>query len=151
MTGLISKPFIRATLYTIGDTAILSNDAEASTTSYPTYVKLREITITQTISDLFRAIAVRMKFDMRSTITSIVQAEIRRNGVLIGANQSTSTTGYVTKSQDISTPIITGDTLGLWGIGGTSYSLYVCNFRICGSVSVQSQDFGESLSGSNTL
>ena len=90
-----------------------------------TYAKKKTITYTNGIAGV-----LRVKFDMRGSGNEC-RAFVRKNGVEIGAVQGTTSTTYVTKSQDIDFgKIKAGETIELWLSKYYSNLVYAENFRI---------------------
>ena len=113
----------------VGDTAIVSHDAEANTAS-TSYVKLKTITLG---ANMRPGRTLRIKFDLHNSTTGPPYAygRIYRNGVAVGTEQTTPSDSYVTKSEDI-TDWDSGDTIELWMKAISTYTAYVQNFRVCG-------------------
>jgi len=102
-----------------------SHDAEATTIS-ATYVKKKTITLTNGLVG-----AQRFLFDLKTgTSPTAAYGKIYRNGVALGTEQSDTTGGYVTKSEDITQTWNPGDTCELWAHGDGALTAYVQNFRI---------------------
>jgi hypothetical protein len=119
--------------YIIGDAALVSHDAEASTDEI-SYTKLKTITLGANINT---NTTLRIKFDLKveTGSASPVYGKIYRNGVTIGTQREDTTGSYQTFSEDID-GWSAGDTLELWAYnfsGDADYSAYIRNFRICGS------------------
>lgn len=116
--------------YVPSDDVIFNNSAEVTTVSNTAYVKLKEIEL---MSDIGETSLFRYKFDLKSDGIRQACAEIRRNGVKIGAFQ-TNVGAYVTKTEDIaSTNFIVGEKLQIYGyIFGVGDTCYVKDFKICG-------------------
>lgn len=108
--------------YTAGDLFTAASDAEASTGA-TTYTKLKEIWIP-------RGGTLRIKFDLRTTSDSATAyAVIYRNGTQVGTVRSTTSTSYVTYSEDIA-GWSAGDLVQLYAKISNTYTAYVQNFRI---------------------
>jgi hypothetical protein len=76
--------------------------------------------------------AQRFLFDLRTeNASTTAYGRIYRNGVALGTEQSTTSTVFVTKSQDITQNWAPGDTVELWvkTSNGLNYA-HVNNFRI---------------------
>lgn len=82
---------------TAGDTLQVSDDTEGSKPkTQTTYIKVAEVTVG-------RSGAFRIKFDIKSEGGGeAFYGKVYRDGEAVGADQSNTTTSYVTKSQDIS-------------------------------------------------
>ena len=92
------------------------------------YTKIKEINI-----DFLMKGTLRLKFDIRSNIdTHISYAKIYLNGVAIGTEQSTSSSTYSTKSEDIALNLHDGDLLQIYVKQAADESVYIQNFKICG-------------------
>lgn len=102
-----------------------SDDTETSTTS-ATYVKLKTITLD---SQLYGTI--RIKFDLKlSGGPGTARGRIYHNDVALGTEQTTTSSTYVTKSEDITYNFEVGDTIELWGYIQLLTATYVENFRL---------------------
>jgi len=114
------------------DTLQFSNDTERHTAS-ATYVKLKEILINEAIN------AVRIKFDLKVSAGSgiYVYGRIYKNGVAMGTERSTTSTSYVTFSEDFAGPFVAGDLIQLYGRKDTVYECYVRNLRLYWDISIQ--------------
>jgi hypothetical protein len=129
VTGnLTANKFIQR--YAIGESALVSHDAETSTGS-TSYVKLKTITLG---SYVLVGRTMRIKFDIHNSSTGPPYAygRIYRNGVAVGTERSTPSSTYVTFSEDV-LGWSAGDTVELWVKAASTYTAYVRNFRICGS------------------
>lgn len=72
---------------------------------------------------------LRVKFDINNHTSNNVWGRIYKNGVALGAEQTTAG-GYTTKSEDIDVGTLApGDTLELWCRSDTDYYKYK-NFRV---------------------
>jgi hypothetical protein len=103
-----------------------SHDAEATSQS-TSYVKVKTITLTNGLLGQQRFV-----FDLKtSNVLNTANAQIYRNGVALGTEQSDVTGVYVTKSEDITQDWNPGDTVELWvKIDNAAQIVYVRNFRI---------------------
>jgi len=102
-----------------------SHDAEVTTTS-ASYVKVKTITLTNGLVG-----AARFLFDLKTgTAPTAVYGRIYRNGVALGDEQSDTTGGYVTKSQDIIQTWNPGDACELWVHSDGAATACVQDFRI---------------------
>jgi hypothetical protein len=91
------------------------------------YSKKKTITITYGLLGI-----QRFKFELKSNAgTYTVYAKIMRNGVLIGSEQSTVSSSYSYKTQDITQDWAHGDTCELWLKADVDSSCYARNFKIC--------------------
>ena len=116
------------------DTLHDSDDAEHSTTS-ATYVKIAELEITQ--RRLLDA-TFKIDFQMHAAAPAATQTAycfVRRNGVEVGAEQSTSSSSYANMSQSIS-GWATGDLIQIYGKKGSdpNTDVYQNNLRIYGII-----------------
>ncbi len=77
----------------------------------------------------------KIKFDIKTAnVATTVYGRIYRNGVAVGTEQSTTSTAYVTKSEDIS-GWSAGDLIQLYTKTGTSgVIVYVEHFRVYGDI-----------------
>ena len=89
-----------------GDTVLVVSDLAEDTNSIASWVKIKEIYIP-------RGGAIRIKYDIK-TNGGTAYGRIHRNGAAVGTQQSTTSTSYVTKSEDIS-GWSSGDLLQLYG------------------------------------
>jgi hypothetical protein len=117
--------------YLIGDTAIVSHDAETST-SASSYTLVKTITLADS---LLTGRTLRIKFDLKRDTAGPPYAygRIYRNGSAVGTEHSTSSATYTTYSEDIAgwAPSDTIE-LHLYASGGTG-TAYARYFRLCGS------------------
>jgi len=107
------------------DNILHRNDAEKNTAN-DTPTKLKEIIIS--VSGKYR-----VKFDIKSGDGTQVKAQIYRNGSAYGTEQSTTSTDYVTKSEDLR--FNAGDLVQLYvwcTTTGVGIVAYVKNLRLCG-------------------
>jgi len=103
-----------------------SNDAEKSTTS-TSYVKLKETKL-GALPIGFQSI--RISFDLRSDGGSTVYARIYRNGAAIGAERSTTSTSFVTFTQDFTTTAwAENDLIQIYAHASGGSTARVQNFR----------------------
>ena len=125
---LIVNPCFMDTI--LSDILNASDDLADDTTS-TTYVKLKELTISQT--GLLSA-DLRIKFDLKTnSVGKTAYGRIRRNGVEVGAEQTETGVAYVTKSQDIS-GWATDDLIQVYAKNPLGYTTSVDNFRIYSSL-----------------
>lgn len=91
------------------------------------YVKQKTITLTNGLIG-----AARFLFDLKSDDNvSTVKGRIYRNGVALGTEQTTTSSTYSTKSEDLTQTWAAGDTAELWVVGGAaSATASVRNFQI---------------------
>jgi hypothetical protein len=94
--GLITSGKVSGRSVTAGDVAILSNNAEVDTAQASVFTKIKEIRI-------HASGTIRVKFDLRSTTSSanLVRAKIYVNGIAVGTERSTTSTGATTYTEDI--------------------------------------------------
>jgi len=86
----------------------------------------------------------RIKFDLKGDGSGSAYGQIYINGIATGTEQHTSSTTYVTFSEDLN--IAPGDRIQLYLIGGNSYSTTYCrNFRIYGTLGTLTDYFGINL------
>ena len=110
--------------YTAGNTLVASADDVATTTS-TSMVKVKEITIP-------KGGTLRIKFDIMGSPGDVsIHSRVRQNGVEVGTEQDTTSSGvYVTKSQDIS-GWEGGDKAQLYiRHSGSEETAYARNFRL---------------------
>jgi len=111
-----------------GNTLLSSNDTENISTS-PTYVKFNTIILGNFIQGTK---TIRIKFDLKiSTGSDTAYGQIYKNGVALGTQQTTSSTSYVTFSEDIS-GWAANNTIELWIHSGTGYTVSVRYLRMYG-------------------
>ena len=119
--------------YDASDDLLTSDDTE-STYDNTTYVIEKELGPVP--DDVFEDESeFRIKFDIKSENgATTVYGRIYRNGVAVGTEQSTTSTTYVTKSEDIS-GWSAGDLIQLYTKTGTSgVIVYVENYRVYGGI-----------------
>ena len=128
--GYSSSPFQLAKNYMPTDAIIVGHDADVSHAT-TTWTLKKSIVLTGILNpkSLFR-----FKFDLRLTAgIGTAYGQIRRNGVIIGTEQSTGNTAFTTYTQDI---VVTGwkrgDSIELWLKAATADSSTARNFRLCG-------------------
>jgi len=100
-----------------------TNDPEKSTTS----------TYSTRLKEIFSAVTGvwRVRFDLRSSSSAYTAyGAIYRNGSPHGASRSTTSTTYVTFTEDLS--FTTGDRIQLYGAVSSGGTAYVRNFRLYG-------------------
>jgi len=104
-----------------------NDDTEVITGYGETYYHLvKTFTFTNTFNG-----NMNISFDMKSGNENNANAQVRKNGVLIGSNQSQSGDTYVTKNQDINVGIVNvSDTIELWLASATAGYGYARNFRL---------------------
>ena len=128
--GYSSSPNQLAKNYMPTDDIIVGHDADISYAS-TTWSLKKSIVITGILNpkSLFR-----FKFDLRLTAgIGTAYGQIRRNGSIVGTEQSTGNTAFTTYSEDIaSTNWIRGDVIELWLKAAVADSATARNFRICG-------------------
>lgn len=90
-------------------TNILYSNISESTTTSATYVKLKTITINDTVRAPFVA-----SFDLHSGAFANTYAKIYKNGISYGVEQYSGTYVYTLKSQIINDSLNTGDTFEVW-------------------------------------
>lgn len=134
--------------YAISDDLLHSHDAEYWGTA-ASYTKKKTITL-DTLS--LSPSTIRVKFDLKAESGTTGYGRVYKNGVAIGTEQSTTSTSYVTFSEDLSFEM--GDTLELWVKDGTAGSTFVgcVNFRVYGTTAVltlkeavENSDMGETV------
>jgi len=118
------KDYGKTLHYQISDDLLHSNDPEVTETGQA-YVKKKEIICP------FDA-TYRITFDVhRSGAGCQVFAKIYKNGVAHGAEQTSTSDTYETKTEDLA--FVEGDTIELWMyINNISFTAYAENFRIKG-------------------
>jgi hypothetical protein len=128
-----------AGVYALSDTVIQSNDGAVSTSSL-SWVKMKEIKIASVVTGNVgcqgsgTSFALRIKFDLKSSNSATsARGKIYRNGVAVGTEQHTSSTTYITYTEDITQPWTQNDLIQLYLlIDNSAYAAYAQNFRICG-------------------
>lgn len=105
-----------------GSTLRYSSDAETNTAEVD-YTLLKEISLT---GEIYQA---TVKFDIKSGGGG-GYGRVYKNDVAIGTEQSTSSTSYVTKSENITLSAMVGDKIQLYVHSGGGYQAYIQNFRI---------------------
>jgi hypothetical protein len=116
--------------YTLGATPIISHDDETSTAN-TAYTKLKTITLG---AHVLSGRQLKIQFDLKMNTDGnppYAYGQIRRNGDVIGTEQTNGTDAYETFSEDI-TGWYAGDTIELWAKAISTYTAYVRNFRVCG-------------------
>jgi hypothetical protein len=74
---------------------------------------------------------IRTRFELKSNSgTYSVCAKLRKNCVDIGTEQSTASSSYNVKCQDLTLSFVVGDTLELWLQGNIDSDAYACNFAL---------------------
>ena len=102
-----------------------SNDAEKSTTS-TSYVKLKETKLGTVPNSLT---SIRISFDLKGS-GNVVGARIYRNGAAIGAERSTTSTSFVTFTQDFTTTAwAENDLIQIYAHASGGSTARVQNFR----------------------
>lgn len=104
------------------DTLRYSLDTERTTTS-ASAVLSKKILLQSTPGGV-----IRVKFDIKDSTTTSARAQIYKNGVAFGTDQSNATASYVTISEDL--VFAPGDTVELWKRADSGTTCYVRNFRI---------------------
>lgn len=90
------------------------------------WTKYKTITFTNGIKGV-----LRITFELDDDTCIDAYAEVRKNGVLIGAEQSNNTSSYVLKSQDIDIGVVeAGETIELWGKNDGNGTAHLKEFRI---------------------
>jgi len=127
--------------YESGEYLLQSNDAE-KTTNDTSGILMKEITLSNIetyfihypLNDTFR-----IKFDIRTSNASYqARAGVYKNGTLVGTLQTTTSTSYITTSQDLNLgQLAVGDKIQIYGlIADPSAYCYITNFRIYGVISI---------------
>jgi hypothetical protein len=103
------------------DTLRLSSDAEESQ-DITTLTKIKEIRV-------YHSGRMRMKFDLRIAGPTVAEGQIYINGVAVGTLRSTTSTAYVTFSEDLD--VDDGDLVQLYTRNlAAGYPVYCRNFRL---------------------
>ena len=113
------------------DVLLHSNDTERSRAQI-TYGKMKEIRIPARVAKDSR---YRVKFDMKVDAGSGA-AQIYLNGTIDGTEQTTASTSYVTKSEDLLVFIGGGDLLQIYGKNGSGDTVFIQNFRLYGDETI---------------
>jgi len=114
--------------YIISNDVLHSHDAVASSGS-DTYTKVKTITI-DTLNP--SPLTLRVSFDIRAGSSGkSVRGRIYKNGVAYGTEQSSSSSSWSTRTEDLS--FEQGDTIELW-IRRITTTCYVQSFRVKGTV-----------------
>ncbi len=114
---------------TVGDIILASANTERSKNNDPNYTKIKEIQIAKGGS-------LRITWEGKGGSGGYLQySRVYRNGVGVGAEHTTNTSGYVTFTEDLS-GWTAGDLCQLYyhSSGYDGYILYVQNFRIKTSI-----------------
>ncbi|MHA1304220.1 MAG: Ig-like domain-containing protein [Candidatus Heimdallarchaeaceae archaeon] len=98
-----------------------SADTERSYRNYADYEKKKEIVT-------YLSGVVRVKFDIRNTVTHDLYGRVYVNDVAIGTEHSTTSTSYVTFSDDI--VVGSGDKIQLYTHTSSDDDYYIRNFRL---------------------
>ena len=123
LSNVHHTPPVDITVATVGDILEQNADTEAGGAYGVTWVKKKEIRLP-------RAGAYRIKFDIKCTVKDeTARGKIYRNGVAVGATQSTTSTSYTTKSEDIS-GWAAGDLCQLYECEVGTGEVWCRNFRI---------------------
>lgn len=132
--GLLSS-VVRLWDYVVSDNLKKSDDSEASTSS-TTMSKLKSITFNPSPPAEVCLTTLRIKFDLKTTTVGYAAyGQIYKNSVAVGTLQSTTSTSYVTFTQDIGGWNV-NDTIELWAkIANAAATASVQNFRIYADVS----------------
>jgi hypothetical protein len=99
-----------------------SDDAEKSST-LAAYTKKKEVKVNEAYNGV-----MRIKFDLKSS-SPVVYGRIYKNGVAIGTEQSTSSSSYVTFTEDLALTLVPDDLLQIYVKHDGSGTVYVSNFR----------------------
>jgi hypothetical protein len=128
--------------YGATDTLLQSNDTEKSTNDV-SGILLKEITLTNIeqhfIHYPYNNDVFRIKFDIHTSNASYqASAGVYKNGTLVGTLQNTTSTSYITISQDLNLGnLAVGDKIQIYGlIADPSAYCYIRNFRIYGGATI---------------
>ena len=137
VSALISLTKACISGYHIGK-VVSDNNRHADNTehagTHTTYAKQSTFTFTNGIKG-----TLRINFEMKMVAgTTSMQAFLTKNGVIpgggsdLGVEQSTSSTSYVNKTQDLAVDLAAGETIDLWSkqIGGSPGGNFVDTFHI---------------------
>ena len=113
------------------DDLLIANDTAVSTNNGNEFLKKKEIKL---IRPVLEDSTFRIAFDMQRTeSTGTMKAQLKINGVNVGSEQTTTSTTYVTKTQDISNEYPIDCTIELWIKSGShTWYNHARNFRIYG-------------------
>lgn len=101
-----------------------SNDTERSSTAL-SYTKKKETRLNASLR------AVRVSFDLHGTATSKAYGKVYVNGVAVGSEHNTSSTTYVTYTEDLSVGYVSGDLIQVYIYTASgANAAYVRNFRL---------------------
>ena len=81
------------------------NASTERTSGETSYTKIKELSVTE-------AGTYRISFDIKNGATGVVYGRIYKNGVAFGTEQTTDSSTYTTKSEDLA--FVEGDTIELW-------------------------------------
>lgn len=116
----------------VSDNLRNSHDTETNhSINDASFHKLKTITFTDGI-EVKTGKKIRVKFDVKSSGGgAYVYGKVYKNGDVLGTEQGTSSTTYVTKSEDLNiSTIAAGETLELWGKAqAAGATVYIQNFR----------------------
>jgi hypothetical protein len=117
--------------YLTSDNILQANDAVVAYSATVTYAKLKTI---QLLTLRRQRETIRTYFEMETSNSTVTAyGRVYKNGVAFGTERSTTSTSYVSFSEDLL--FAEGDTVELWGhVSSTGYNEYVRNFRILGLV-----------------
>ena len=126
--GLIYRDNMYAVKKAASETPRNSHDAEA-TTSAGGYELMKTITLPHGLLG-----EIRVKFDMKTSDAvepSTARGKIYHNGVALGAEQTSISDEFETKTEDFTQDFAPGDTIELWGYISNTETITVQNFRLC--------------------
>jgi hypothetical protein len=132
--------------YIISDDVLHSHDAEVNNPN-TTYAKFKTITLDTLIS---RSLNIRTYFELKCYSAYAVYGRVYKNGAAFGTERSTSSTTYVSFTEDLG--FKQGEICELWlraSTAGTSYAAYARNFRILGRENTVAQ-IADPFSATNT-
>jgi len=132
--------------YEISNDVLHAHDEEKTMSTSDAWVKAKEITINSLVRS---PLLLRTYFELKSYSSSYtVYARIYKNGSAYGTERSTTSTSYVSFTEDLE--FSEGDTIELWVYNPNCYA-YVQNFRVLGKVILRGTRQSEVFAGENTV
>jgi len=135
-------------IYIVSNDVLHANDSEKNF-STTTYTKFKEIQIVKLPSPA----VLRVYFEIRSSDSSITTyGRIYRNGSAYGTERSTTSTSYVSFTEDLA--FWSGDYVQLYcktSVVNIDYPSYVRNFRILGKIAQAPSSPANVFTATNTV
>jgi hypothetical protein len=117
----------KSSIVSVNAATLLANDTEATLYNITTYTKMKE-------DSMIAPGAYTISFDMKINGVDTAYGRIYINGVAVGTEQSTTSSSYVTFTENIS--VKTGDLVQIYSRASiTLRTVYIRNFRMCGVIS----------------